>query len=240
MRRIALALLVALAIFAAGQEDQTPRPLRRDAKGLLQVNRDFYDLAASTGGDFYFWAPGEFASANLQIPLSSDEVLLAYGPFRDRRVFEIPVESSVRTLTVFAGAQRKDLAVLVRPDGTVVHERDAGVSLQSFQHMLIATIDSPAAGVWRLELHGEGLYSVSAHVKPADDGPALVDFDRKSCEATVRGAAKFAVEFVAKDGSLLPHDGCVLPEVPFRVAVSGADTKGRPFRRIERPLQAAR
>ena len=249
MMRIAVALMFWCAI-AAAQEDQTPRPPKKDTRGLLQVNRDYYDLAAATGGDFYFWAAGEFATANLQIPIEHEEVVLSYGSFETERVFEIPVESGVRSLEVFAGAQRKDLAVLVRPDGVVVHERDSDAAVQSFQHMLIVTLRAPAAGTWRLELHGAGVFCVTAHVKPSDDGPELVKFDRQNCEAEISGKIeKPQVEFVAKDGSPIAHAAlqrtddehysghCSAPGVPSRVAITGVDANGKPFRRVERGLR---
>jgi hypothetical protein len=147
------------------------------AANLLPINRQYYDLAASTGGDFYFWAPGEFAAARLQVPIHGQAVLLSYGDFDSKKTFEIPVESGVKELTLFAGSQRKDLAVLLRPDGTVARDRDAGVRVQSFQHMLIATVASPSAGMWRLEVDGAGAYAVTAHVRAAETAPELDRFE---------------------------------------------------------------
>jgi hypothetical protein len=225
-------------------DDQTPRPAVKNKSGLLQINRDYYDLAAATGGDFYFWAAGEFAASNLQVPIEHDEVLLSYGTVETQRVFEIPVESGVRSLEVFAGIQRKDLAVLIRPDGTVVRERDQGTAVQSFQHMLIATVAAPAPGIWRLELHGAGTFCVTAHVQPGKDG---VGFDKatlhkdRTCTVEVSGDVdKVQLEFVAKDGTVIsrqPAGQCILPKVPFRVAITGVDANGKEFRRIERGLR---
>ena len=237
--RICLAFFFFCGV-AFAQEDQTPRPPAKDNRGLLKINRDFYELAASTGGDFYFWAAGEFAASNLRIPIEHEEVLLAYGSLETKRVFEIPVESGVRAFTLFAGVQRKDLAVLLRPDGAVVGERDEGTSLQSFQHMIIATINAPASGVWRLELHGTGQFCVTAHVQPADDGPSLDVIDLDRCEVKLSGTAnKVQMEFVARDGSTIarPAGRCTIPDAPFRVAVTGVDANGKAFRRIERGLR---
>lgn len=177
-------LAVLLAALAAGTAFADPgersQPARVDRGGLLQVEPSYFNLAAQTGGDFYFWAPGEFARAGLQLPIHDEPVLLAYGRFdAPRRSFEIPVESGVRTLTIFAGAQRKDRAVLVRPGGGIVAEGAAGVTLQTFSHMTIATIQAPARGKWRIDFAGAGMYSVSAHVRPSGeaDAPALIGFD---------------------------------------------------------------
>jgi len=236
-----------MAMAAAAQEAQTPRPPVKNNRGLLQVNRDYYDLAAATGGDFYFWAAGEFAASNLQIPIEHDEVVLSYGTLDTKRVFEIPVESGVRSLEIFAGAQRKDLFVLVKPDGTVLRD-----PVQSFQHMLIATINAPSAGIWRLELHGAGLFCVTAHVRPAENGPELVKavVKKETCEIELAGdATKLQVELVAKDGSPLSHAPlqkieaehytarCPAPDVPFRVSITGLDANGAAFRRVERGLR---
>ncbi len=246
-----IALLFALfAAAAAAQEDQTPRPMTKDNRGRLNINRDFYEIAASTGGDFYFWAAGEFAASQLQIPIQHDEVLLSYGSLDAKRVFEIPVESGVRTLTVFAGVQRKDLALLVKPDGLVVHAGDRGAALQLFQHMLNATLDAPPPGIWKLELTGAGTFAVTAHVKPGADGPQLVDV-YPPCTVEVSGAVqKLQLEFVAKDGAPIGRAAlersdderytarCKVPKEPYRIAVSGVDAAGRVFRRVERGLRS--
>ena len=175
--------LLALALQVAVDAGQHATPARPDARGLLPVDADFFSLAAETGGDFYFWAPGEFAGANLHLPLDGEEVVLAYGRFdAPRRRVDIPVEAGVRELTVFAGAQRKDRAVLVRPDGALVADSSADgtadARLQAFRHMTLATVRNPMAGTWRLEFDGAGMYSISAHVRPgeADDAPSVGAF----------------------------------------------------------------
>jgi hypothetical protein len=175
-----LLLSVFVAASAAADTGQRPNPPRTDRGGLLRVEPTYFDLAAQTGGDFYFWAPGEFAGSGLQIPLHGEPVMLAYGRMgTPRRTFEVPVESGVRTLTIFAGAQRKDRAVVMRPNGAIVAGGESGVKLQTFSHMTIATIERPTPGTWRIEFQGAGLFSVSAHVKPSpeDGAPAMDDFD---------------------------------------------------------------
>src|SRR5688572_33015276 len=116
-----LLLAAALQSPVAIDPGQNAPPARHDARGLLPVNEEYFSMAAATGGDFYFWAPGEFGNP-VALPLvGGDEVVLAYGRFDGtRRSIAIPVESGVRELTLFAGAQRKDRAVLVRPDGSIV------------------------------------------------------------------------------------------------------------------------
>src|SRR5213592_1713205 len=109
-----------LATLLLMQQDQIPRQPKKYDRGLLKIDPIYFDLAANTGGDFYFWAPGEFASSHLQVPVHHEDVVLSYGSIEGEKSFDIPVESGVKELTVFVGIQRKDLAVLVRPDGTVM------------------------------------------------------------------------------------------------------------------------
>jgi hypothetical protein len=232
-----------LAYLPAGQEDQRPRP-------AAKVDPLYFDLAAKTGGDFYFWAPGEFATARLQVPIHHEDVVLSYGSMDGKRRFEIPVESGVKELTLFAGVERKDLAVLVRPDGTAVHNDDPGV--QVFQRMLIAKITAPAAGLWQLEIDGAGMFAVTAHVRGADDGPDLdrFQFDATNCAVSLSGAARdVQLAFVSMDGTIIDtisltrtSDGqymarCTIAKVPFRAVVRGIDGNGARFQRIESHLR---
>src|SRR5712691_13007446 len=226
--RLFVAALLLLATGVPAQQDQTPRlPVKND-RGLLQINRLYFDLAANTGGDFYFWAPGEFATARLQVPIHREDVILSYGDLESKKIFEIPIESGAEEMTLFAGIQRKDLALLIRPNGRVARDGDGGVAQQVFQHMMIATVKSPAAGVWRLELTGAGAYAVTAHVKPGKSGPELVGFDfvepggrpghegmfpikravhageSLTCRIVLSGSVNQAeLDFVTKDGSFI-------------------------------------
>ena len=212
-------MLIAFFLALALQQDQTPRPVIKNERGMLPVNKTYFDLAAATGGDFYFWAPGEFASAKLQVPLPGVPVVLSYGSMPSgKKVFEIPVETGVQSLMIFAGVQRKDLAVLVRPDNTPFPDA------QIFQNMLIATVAAPATGVWRLELDGEGTYAVTAHVKPGENPPGF-KFD--------------GCDFVSLDGSPIVTEKCAKPTVPYRVVVRGVDASGAPFQRIESHVHTA-
>ncbi len=274
MRRSFLFLIVVLlfpAALQAQQDPQQPRPPRKDARGLLKINRQYYDLSAATGGDFYFWAPGEFAAAApIDIPNGGDDVVLAYGSLEgSKSVFEIPVESGAKKLTIFCGIQRKDLAVIVRPDDSPLRHDDPGVKIQSLQHMTIAAIDSPAPGIWSLELTGFGAYSISGKLGAGSDAPSLDSFEFVepggrpgheglfpikrapkqgeilTARADLSGSvSKLEFLFVASDGSqlgrcpLAAHEGewlgnCTAPKLPFRVVVTGLDTAGRRFRRIE-------
>jgi hypothetical protein len=152
-----------------------------------------------------------------------------------KKVFEIPIESGVKQFMLFAAVQRKDLATLIRPDGIPFKD------VQVFQHMLIVTVPSPATGVWRLEMFGEGTYAVTVHVKPREGAPGF-QFDSDACRASVSNAKDVQLSFVAVDGSLIasgPMENCTKPKVPFRAMVRGVDSTGAVFQRIESHLHPA-
>jgi hypothetical protein len=166
---LAAALLVVSGLgnsplFAGEGYNVPPRTSSYDQPGRLRINRDYYELSAATGGDFYFWAPGEFSAsaATLEIPVTSDPILLVYGAGDNyANSYTIPVDSGIAKLNVFAGAQRKDRFVLFRPDGRSTSANPAFVSEQKYRHMSIIGVEKPEAGVWRLEVSGAGYYAVT-------------------------------------------------------------------------------
>ena len=54
----------AFAGSAIASDQQSESRVGYDADGLLRISETFFELSAATGGDFYFWAPDEFASSN--------------------------------------------------------------------------------------------------------------------------------------------------------------------------------
>lgn len=156
--------------------------------GLLKVNKDYFDLSAETGGDFYFWAPGEFAAnaGLLNVPIYSAPIALSYVNENEHftHTQEVPVDSTISELSLFAGAQLLEDIRLLRPDGRTVKENPAGVSIQSFRHMHIITITEPEVGVWTVVFSGKGLFELAARyqadrsrlVERAIEGIDLLDF----------------------------------------------------------------
>lgn len=153
-----------------GQEQTVER--RQPADGLVRIDPSMFDLAAASGGDFYFWSRGEFARSQLRIPLTEEPVLLDYselGP--EGRRLSFPVDGLTGRLDVFTGAQRLDEVRLLDPRGRVLDAADPEVELQVFDRMCIATIDRPASGEWRVELEGRGKSCVSVHASVGDGLP---------------------------------------------------------------------
>jgi hypothetical protein len=186
MRRPGIPLLVAMLAAVApgqnatGQDAQTSRPLGTSEKGLFRIEPTYFDLAASTGGDFYFWGPGEFAAAApIDIPSGGELIAVDYGRLtpNETRSLDVPVDSTVGELSLFLGAQRKDLVQIVRPDGTKLRPGAPGTRLADFRFMTIATIPAPGPGIWRVEVTGAGRLSFSARGRRSGGGASLIALD---------------------------------------------------------------
>ncbi len=187
-QRILDALLVLAIGNGLGQgQDQDPpsrRPVR--AQDLLPIDISFFDLAAATGGDFYFWSPGEFAAADLCIPAGGEPLLLAYGELEHGlRSFVFPVDGATGRIELFAGAQRLDRVRIRRPSGADLDELDPASDWQRFERMRLVAVELPEVGSWRIELAGAGRFSLSVHAararnpgwNPAFEPLECVDFD---------------------------------------------------------------
>jgi hypothetical protein len=165
----------------AGGQGETRFP-STDRRGLLSINLDYYRLSASTGGDFYFWAPGEFRTSGVTIPFEQEAIFLSYGVLEERDVaFAFPVEGGSLRFSVFAGAQRKDFVNVIRPDGKTLTGKEANVQFQEYRYMALVTVDRPEPGLWTLRFKGEGHYVFTARLGPTPGARSaehisLIDF----------------------------------------------------------------
>jgi len=179
----ALAALAGLALLAAAPPDQRSRRPRVD-DGFLEINREYFDLAAGTGGDFFFWGPGEFAAnaAHGLVGLEDDEIVLRYGSLESEGRVEIavPVDSGVGRMRVFAGIQKRISLTAIRPNGSALVATPGAGSFLETSHMLIATVADPEPGAWSLVVAGRGRYAVTVRgsrgSNPDDEMIQLLEF----------------------------------------------------------------
>jgi hypothetical protein len=233
-----LALLFAVPALAQLDRGQMPAPPAPRDGSLLRVDPTYFRMASETGGDFYFWEPGEFAGANLKLPLNAgDPVALGYGTFHgETRTLDIPVEANVARLTVFAGAQRKYSARLLQPDGR--EAAGAGTTRQVFAHMLLVTVNAPTPGVWRLQLAGQGLYSMSSGVVAAagSDSPYVPRLQFVEMAGRPGHEGWFPIEGEPRSGQWLQCMQAVrgnVREPRFRFVDGNGTTVGEPALRQE-------
>lgn len=254
-RRLA-ALFLAVA---ASASDQQPRAARDD--GWVAFDPVYLDLAASTGGDFYFWVPGEMARHDAMLSLDRTLLLLGYGELDGGvRELDVPVDGAVSRVRFQAGMAGPGRVVLLDPSGRPP-QPGPGVRLELTSHMLLCTIDAPAPGGWKLRLEGEGSFAATATARSVLylEGVQVEEGSREGSigprVARVRlgkGYETAEVVLLGRDGSLVARaattstaPGMLTAElpaagVPFRIAVEGEDVQGQRFRRVDGRLQRSR
>ncbi len=163
---------VAITAIPTGPASDAIEPGQRQVKrnfthrDLPSLNLDMFEISTQTGGDFYFWGEGEFGSeAASQViagsVLSTEALLYDYGDLDGKREIPFAVGEYQYHLTFFAGIQSKDSIAFIQPDGTALSADEDGVTVHSFQRMLIATVNAPAAGEWTIRVNGRGKYLVT-------------------------------------------------------------------------------
>lgn len=129
------------------------------AEDLLPINQQMYSQSEDTSGRFYFWSPGEYASGKYGFyPEGIDEDILLHhsGESPNKETVQyVNLESNIKKLHVFIGAQKIESVTLQDPSGK---ERDLKNSphLNRSRHMLYGSIDRPQAGLWTLKLKSHG------------------------------------------------------------------------------------
>ena len=128
--------------------------------------------ATETGGQLFVIERGQVQSLTPlvlpQVTGDFEPLLLASGVLGGApSEFTIAIDSTVRRAVFSASVDALAAATLIRPDGTAVAAGDPGVSNLNLSQFgvptgRIVTIDSPAAGAWKLRVQGTGDYSVAA------------------------------------------------------------------------------
>jgi hypothetical protein len=163
-----LSTLLGVGLVAARVLQQDPQEVELPKLAFDPV---MFDVSAQTGGDFYFWEPGEFATADLRLPLGGEDVLLAYPVLDGNRTVTFPVDSLTTRLEILVSAQEKQTVHVVQPDAAVLRPGTQGATVQNFEHTLLATVAFPKPGTWSIEVTGSGRLSLS--VRAATDRNTL-------------------------------------------------------------------
>ncbi|MBI3601458.1 MAG: hypothetical protein HY209_00975 [Candidatus Omnitrophica bacterium] len=181
-----LLVIFSLCLFShesgAGQQDSSSVDTKDN---LLKVAPEYFMGSSYTGGDFYFWAPGEFGSPSAASITAKNligggnhdqSILLDYGEFNlkgEVREFNFPVEANVKKLSLFVGLQDKVSVTVSGPDGQKI-------SGDEFKYMFLKTIQNPSSGNWKMIVNGRGLSSISVRACCVDGGRSdvarIIDF----------------------------------------------------------------
>jgi hypothetical protein len=239
-----------------------------------QVHRDFAGPCASadpvysritsaTGGQQYLLRGSEVekSAAVMESRLSHDaDILFAAGTLRrgQHREFQVPVDSTVESLSFSVTVECKEAIQVLRPSGEAV---TTGTEMVGGR---IVTVNRPETGLWRARVAGSGQYSVSVRAKseldlvrfefvrvggrPGHEGLFPIQGQPTNPDQMVRARltgthrrARF--KLISESGETiqgleLAQDGeeftgqVRLPAQAFRVAVEGEDERGSLFERV--------
>ena len=222
MTRIALPVVLAvLLVTTAGAQQNRSRPLGPGKCG--PVDPSYLRIASETGGQPFFFSPAELGNA---IVGEASGLLILWAsavPGAEVREYRVPVDPSVRRLTVAASFDRADGVLhVLSPDGTPAQSLEKTTdSVSSCSH--VVAVDGPVAGPWRVRVSGSGRYWLTVRgrsdldfqatfVEPSNDPqrtrrvagqpvagrPAMVRAEIP--DAPVRSAS---LRFMTEDGRLL-------------------------------------
>jgi hypothetical protein len=134
--------------------------------------------AAETGGQLFrlnqFEIPQLFDLIKPQLSGDLGTILSARGVFAGgaSRVFNVPVDSTVRRLVVSVSMDTRTAILLRRPSGVLVNPGDPDAQITDITSGRILTINAPSPGTWQVEISGSGNFSVVAA------GNSPIDFYR--------------------------------------------------------------
>jgi hypothetical protein len=252
MRKLIAALLLAGGLPAQeGQEG--PKPGWPCVEGRA-VDPDYLELSESTGGQLFLFQKGEVEHAALVMGAGYSHpstVVRAVGRLSGTREFDIPVDSTIRSLLVLASLQCRAGISVSRPNGEWMTAATSTefVDLRAGQ---IVRADNPEPGKWRIRLSGNGLFVLSALAKTEitlrgvrflDQGGTPLSRPRlgekQRMEVQVDGdVSDVSFQLAGPAGEPVPaveaaeQELWVTPPERFRVVVTGSDAAGWPVRRV--------
>lgn len=192
--RISLALVAALCAApswsGADTGQSSPKPAASD---LLAIDQAAFEIAAATGGFYYFWQPGEFAQftahEELDIFASDGRVIEQIeGTVHGTIDLPIEIEPGDERISVRAGLQSLGEIELIAPGERASH---TGGTTTRTAHMLFVDMTDPIAGTWNVSLTGEGLYLVQVTGRHLDRASETAeDLETARPHANARDAAE--------------------------------------------------
>jgi von Willebrand factor A domain-containing protein 7 len=263
---ILLAACVCLPLSAAAQQGRSGQVSRPGWPCAGNVDPAYVQVSEATGGKVLLFHPteiGGFAVDERASSQHSETLFRAAGQLAgDSSELTVPIDSTIESAYFSVSVQCLQVVALITPSGQELSIGAEGVEYHQFESIRLFVVPRPAPGMWKVIAAGRGFFSmiVSARTELRLDNVTLVDRgtppDRKtatSLEATVRGPFRQAgFHFVAGNGSPIqsvdltlydesPHGrnyaGLVTrPRANFRVAVSGLDSSGFQFQRMESRL----
>lgn len=160
-------LLLAIAVCLRGQTGQEgPRPEWPCLAGRA-VDPAYLETSESTGGQVFLFQKSEIGKAGLFLSAQSTHpatVLRALGMLSGPGEYEIPIDSTMRSLLVMASVQCRKAIGLYRPSGAEMTAADSAqvVDLQAGRGI---QVDNPEPGAWKVRLEGTGVFVLAVRAQ---------------------------------------------------------------------------
>jgi uncharacterized repeat protein (TIGR01451 family) len=132
------------------------------------IDKAYIRGAAETGGQLFSLSPSELPqlfdlikpqlSGDLVTILSTKGVLATGAP----RLFDVPVDSTIRRLVISVSMNPGTAITLRRPSGVPVASTDPDAQITSIASGRFLTINAPTPGIWQVEISGGGNFSMVA------------------------------------------------------------------------------
>lgn len=179
--RPGVCLFLVLVSAATGAAQSTRGQTSRRFTGpCASADPVYAKIANATGGQQYLLRGSEVERSGAVMEaklLHSANILFASGVLRkgEPRDFEIPVDSTVESVSFSVTVECKESIAVWRPSGDAVTPGgSAGFSDTEMVAGRIVTVTRPETGPWRVRVSGAGQYSVSVLAKSDLD---LIGFD---------------------------------------------------------------
>jgi hypothetical protein len=262
---VLLAACVCVPFAAAAQQGRAGQTSRPGWPCAGKVDPAYVQVAEATGGKVLLFHPSEVEGVAADERASRqhrETVFRAAGQLADESYeIAVPIDSTIESAYFSVSIQCLQLVTLITPSGQELSIGTGGVEYHQFESIRLFVVPNPAPGVWKVVAAGRGFFSTIVTARPglrlekvtfADRGAA---HKAGSLETTVSGTVRqLGYHFVAANGSpiasvelslvgesteLRNHAGVVTkPRTNFRLAVSGLDSNGFYFQRMDSRLMS--
>ena len=164
-----LCTLVSYASICSYASNENPSVSDKMINGAL-IDDSMFQLSVESGGDYYFWMPGEFASFAKKIPqeifsgTNKSPLLKEYGTLYNKEmVFPFLINRDTKNFTLFVGVQSNPTISLIAPSGNPVSKEKNKNNILKTSHMLLGYVGTPEMGEWKITINGTGKFSVTVN-----------------------------------------------------------------------------
>lgn len=131
------------------------------------IDPAYFAIAAETGGQLFALSRSTsetqkiFGLITPYVSGSPKPLLVAKGAIGGTRMFDFPVDPTMRSLLVSVAVDAGGQSTLFDPQGREIVAGMAGVTITPLSGGKLIAVTTPSAGVWNLTISGTGNYDIS-------------------------------------------------------------------------------